>query len=809
MKVEGSYGNVISMIEDKKNNIWYKTLSSGIFKYNPHNKSLVHFNKSKGIPTELGNELNVVNNQLLITTQQGIYRYQEQTDSFTPFSLFGNDTSRNKEWFHLIVEDTQGNLWVTQGNDKQTILYKVEEGGGYTPYQTPFLPIAEQVIQSIYFDIGDIVYLGGPDGLIEYNPHIEELYHFETNAHISEVVMNYDSLIYGGEWMFDLNNDNDEYGQEWILSHRNNTLNFEYSLPVYHALGENTFQFYLEGFENDWSDWTTDTDKEYTNISAGDYIFHVRGKNIYGQISGEDSFVFTILTPWYLTFWAIILDIIILSVLVYLIVRWRSRRLIREKNILESKIEERTAEVVKQKDEIEKQSVELSAKNEELEKINIVVKSINSEIQISRLMQSLLEKTRMIKTAERSTVLVWDKQTKNYKFKASVGWNIKDIGKLSLTQPQAKARYLKGAEEVYEDIYLKSGFTPVKDLDELNKLKSPRSILVLVIKVENKIDGFLILENMSRENAFGDQELSFVRNLKEHIVSAFIKSKILEDLQETLSNLKETQMQLVQSEKLASLGQLTAGIAHEIQNPLNFVNNFAVLSEEMVEELKGITESIKDTLDEDTYEDILDIANTVESNVKKINEHGQRAESIVKGMLQHSRGKSGEFAETDINKLVQEYVNLAYHGMRAKDKSFNVKFNPDYNPNTGSAFVVPQDFSRAILNIVNNACYAVHEKSKKLQEGYHPEIDVTTKRQDGNIIIRIKDNGTGIPDNIIDRIFNPFFTTKPTGKGTGLGLSMTNDIITQIHKGKLEVQSESGKYTEFTIIIPVNAQSKE
>jgi signal transduction histidine kinase len=192
----------------------------------------------------------------------------------------------------------------------------------------------------------------------------------------------------------------------------------------------------------------------------------------------------------------------------------------------------------------------------------------------------------------------------------------------------------------------------------------------------------------------------------------------------------------------------------------------------------------------------------IRSNVQKINEHGKRAASIVKGMLQHSRGKSGEFESTDINNLVTEYVNLAYHGMRAKDKSFNTALRTQLDPATGKAMVVPQDLSRVILNIVNNSCYAVDEKSKKGIPGYAPEVLTTTRRIGDRIEIRIRDNGTGMPREVIEKIFNPFFTTKPTGKGTGLGLSMSFDIITQIHKGKLEVQSSEGESTEFIITIP-------
>jgi len=408
----------------------------------------------------------------------------------------------------------------------------------------------------------------------------------------------------------------------------------------------------------------------------------------------------------------------------------------------------------------------------------------------------------MIKSVDKSTALVYDNSLNAFKFKASFGWDVNKLEPVNLSLAQAEKRYLKNAEEIFEDIFLKTDFSALDDIPVLNQLGLPKSMLVLVIKVENRVEAFLILENMNRPNAFENKDLSFIRNSKEHIISAFIKTRILEDLQQTLQNLKETQDQLIQSEKLASLGALTAGIAHEIQNPLNFVNNFSSLSGELASELEAFIGEIKDQIPAGKYEDAAEVIGMIRGNVLKINEHGKRAESIVKGMLQHSRGRSSEFEEVDINTMVAEYVNLAYHGMRAKDKSFNTSIKTQLDPAVGKARIVPQDLSRVILNIVNNSCYALDEKTKKHIPGFAPEVVISTAKINDKIEIRIKDNGTGIPEPVIEKIFNPFFTTKPTGKGTGLGLSMSFDIVTQIHKGKLEVKSKEGEFTEFIITIP-------
>ncbi len=278
--------------------------------------------------------------------------------------------------------------------------------------------------------------------------------------------------------------------------------------------------------------------------------------------------------------------------------------------------------------------------------------------------------------------------------------------------------------------------------------------------------------------------------------AALTKQK--EELEQTLLELKATQKQLIQSEKMASLGELTAGIAHEIQNPLNFVNNFSEVNKELLIELKD--EIKKGNLDE-----VNAIANDVISNEEKINHHGKRADAIVKGMLQHSRSSSGVKESTNINALADEYLRLAYHGLRAKDKSFNATMKTDYDKSIGNINIIPQDMGRVILNLITNAFYAVTEKKKTSQGAapYEPTVTVSTKKTGDKVYIRVQDNGNGVPQKVIDKIFQPFFTTKPTGEGTGLGLSMSYDIVTKAHSGELKVETKDGEGAAFSIIIPL------
>ena len=276
------------------------------------------------------------------------------------------------------------------------------------------------------------------------------------------------------------------------------------------------------------------------------------------------------------------------------------------------------------------------------------------------------------------------------------------------------------------------------------------------------------------------------------LASAFIK--MAQELKNAENERKAAEKQLIQSEKMASLGQMTAGIAHEIKNPLNFVNNFSALSVELLEELEESTDE----------EDKIEIMESLKSNLKKITAHGKRADSIVATMLQHSRGTVGAKVPTDINQLCTEFTDLAFHGIRANSRDFNCIITKNYDESLPLVNAIPQDLSRVILNLLNNGFYAVADRAKKLElTDYKPEVCVSTERKEGSVFIHVRDNGSGIPSAIKEKIFEPFFTTKPTGEGTGLGLSLSYDIVTKEHQGMMSVESEEGSFTQFTILLPI------
>ena len=329
-----------------------------------------------------------------------------------------------------------------------------------------------------------------------------------------------------------------------------------------------------------------------------------------------------------------------------------------------------------------------------------------------------------------------------------------------------------------------------------------RAVLVAPLLREGTAIGAISLRRVET-GAFTPQQIELLETFAAQAVIAVENVRLFTELRDSLERLKAAQANLVQSEKMASLGQLTAGIAHEIKNPLNFVNNFATLSVDLLDELKQVAGPALATLDKDKRAELDETMELLTGNLGKIAEHGKRADGIVRSMLSHSRGGSGDWAPSDINALVEEAMNLAYHGARAQDQSFNITLERDFHQDLAPIEVVPQDMMRVFLNLIGNGFYAANKRRMAGKEtGFRPTLKVTTRETGDGVEVRVRDNGTGIPPEIRDKLFQPFFTTKPTGEGTGLGLSISYDIVTQQHGGTIDVESEVGRFTEFTVRLP-------
>lgn len=340
----------------------------------------------------------------------------------------------------------------------------------------------------------------------------------------------------------------------------------------------------------------------------------------------------------------------------------------------------------------------------------------------------------------------------------------------------------------------------------ISDVAGARTIVVVPMLREDELIGTIAVYR-KEVRPFTDKQISVVENFTKQAVIAIENARLLNELRErtmelskSLDELRAAQGRLIQTEKLASLGQLTAGIAHEIKNPLNFVNNFSSISAELIDELNEVLQTA--SLDGKTKDEVAELTGILRGNLEKVVQHGKRADSIVRNMLLHSREGSGEHRSADINAIVEESLNLAYHGARAERPSFNVTLQRGLDPTAGMADVYPQEIARVFLNLISNGFYAALKRKDSAADGFEPTVSVTTKNLGGKVEIRIRDNGTGIPPDVKEKMFNPFFTTKPAGEGTGLGLSMSHDIVVKQHGGTIDVDTEPGVFTEFIITLP-------
>lgn len=605
----GSFFGVWTMAETNEGDIWAGTQSGYAYKITPvfDQNGNIDFVKSKivtfgGKGQEKAGDgvIYGVAGKIFALAENGFFSYSPNSGKFEVDDSFGEIEIdyASTDNFNL-KEDKFGRVWITIKN--RIRLATPIPNGGYKLEDDLFNGYPWEDITTIFPENIGTVWIGGGDGLVRMEIQSEKSVERSFKILLRQAITKRDTLRLVSR-------------ERLLLDFNNNSLRFMYAAPFYEQEERTLYQTFLEGFDPDWTDWGSNSYKEYTNLATGTYTFRVRAKNLYNNVSEEATFTFTILPPWYATWWAYLLYALLIGGIITAIVKWRSQKLKAENRILEERVNERTAA-----------------------------------------------------------------------------------------------------------------------------------------------------------------------------------------LEKSLADLKSTQSQLIQSEKMASLGELTAGIAHEIQNPLNFVNNFSEVSEELVVEMN-------EEIDRGNYDEVKAISEDLRENLNKIKFHGKRADGIVKSMLQHSRKDSGKKELTDINQVADEYLRLSYHGLRAKDKSFFADFHFEADPTLPRIEVIPQEIGRVLLNLINNAFYAASEKKKLLEESgnlgdFKPKVLVITRNLKDGITISIRDNGNGIPDDIKSKIFQPFFTTKPAGSGTGLGLSMSYDIITKGHQGRLEVESELGHYTEFTIFL--------
>jgi signal transduction histidine kinase len=463
--------------------------------------------------------------------------------------------------------------------------------------------------------------------------------------------------------------------------------------------------------------------------------------------------------------------------------------------------------------ELRQRTGELGRSVEELRALGEVSQAINSTLELELVLSTIVAKAVQLSETDAGAIYVFDTSQRRFQLRATYGMDREVIEALQgshigLDEPHIAAAFSQNDPMQFNDLQ-ENEPTPVNDII-LRAGYRARLLAPLVHGTE--VVGMLVVRRRV-PGAFSQSTINLMKTFASQSVLAIQNARLFKDVEartrelaNSLEDLRTAQDRLIQTQKLASLGQLTAGIAHEIKNPLNFVNNFSGVSAELIDELQEALGKVK--IDQQTRAEITELADTLRENLDKIVQHGKRADSIVKNMLLHSREGSGEHRPVDINALVDQAVNLAYHGARAEKQGFNITLERSFDPAAGEVDVFPQEITRVLLNLISNGFYAAAKrKAQASNYGYVPKLAAATKDLGDRVQISIRDNGTGIPPEVRDKIFNPFFTTKPAGEGTGLGLSLSHDIVVKQHSGSIEIDTQPGEFTEFKITIPRSAAS--
>lgn len=796
-RVPGIWEELRTAVELDDGRLWLGSISQGALRVSfptkvngqPDLKNPVieRYDTRHGLPR--GGVLTVsLRGRLNFVAQKGVFTFEERSKRFVTDPTFMVVSQLGSPDSHALVEAEDGRVWVCFG--REIAVGQPQPDGSFTWTTAPFMRFSDEIILTVYPDGNDVAWFGTATGAIR----------FETKRGASAAA-SYPALIRrisaGGHRL----PSTDPSKEPVDLPYGGAALRFEFGAPTFGREERTQFRTLLEGFESGWTDWTNDRSKEFTNLQPGDYRLRVQARSVNQQESTEAVFTFTVLSPWYRTWWAYLLGAVAAGLFAFGLVRIRTHQLHQRSRRLEEVVRERTAE-------LREKTVQLQSQKDDVEKLSRIGRDITATLSVENIIGIVYENVNRLLDASVFSIGLYNPDEGRLDFPSSREkgitlpphhYDLDDDNRLAVWCFTNQKEILIGDYETEYRKYIAETRPPVAGEDTC-------SILYLPLTYKGKSNGVITAQSFQK-NAYTEFHVNILRNLAVYTAIALDNADAYRRLNTLLDDLKSAQERLVTQSKLAALGSLTAGIAHEIKNPLNFVNNYAQLSAGLVREIRTLVWQ-SDGLKPETVQELADLLETLERNAGKINEHGKRADSIVRSMLQHSRGKAGERQMTDINFMIEEDLNLAYHGMRAQDSSFNIKIEKDLDPAVGKIDIVPQDISRALLNIITNACYETHRKKTAENGVYSPVLSVSTRRVDGQVEIRIRDNGNGIPESVRDRIFLPFFTTKPTGQGTGLGLSISHDIIVHGHGGQLLFKTEEGQYTEFIVHLPERASDQ-
>lgn len=711
---------------------------------------------------------------LWLATVSGLNRYDAQTGLVTHYM---EEDGLPNDVVYGILEDERGTLWVSTNSGISNFDPETETFRNYG--LDDGLMALEYNEKAFAEGAGGVMYFGSAKGVTAFSPE-----NLGTNPIPPQVALTRFRLFnkpvqIGPGSLLEQSLDKTD---EITLSHDQNEVTFEYTALHFENPEKNHYAYRLDGHDDDWIEAGNLRTASYTNLAPGTYMFRVKAANSDGVWNEEGASIrMRITPPWWRTMWAYMGFGLVFVGAVVGVDRTQRRHLARKEGE-RAKIREAQLRAEAQQ-----------RRRKDAENLSEIGKAITSTLSIREVIDTVYEHVNALMDASVFGIGLYNAERERLDF-----FGMKEKGETlprftnDLDDDSRPAVWCFKNQEPFVvgdyaseyQRYLPGRKAPLHGDD-------PASIIYLPLVHKGRTVGVITTQSFEKD-AYSEYHISVLETLATYTAIALDNAESYRQLSAALEDLRTTQERLVQQEKLASLGALTAGIAHEIKNPLNFVTNFAGLCRELATELR----------EEKDPEEIEAILSDLIGNTAKIEEHGKRADSIVRSMMEHARGGSGEKETVDLNALVDEHADLAYHGKRAQVPDFSVGFERDFDETVGSAEVAPQDFGRVVLNLIGNAFDAVREKAEQAGDGYHPHVMVSTRRVNGQAQIHVSDNGAGIPEDIRQRIFEPFFTTKPSGSGTGLGLSLSHDIIAHGHGGSLTVESEEGEGTTFIISVP-------
>jgi ligand-binding sensor domain-containing protein/signal transduction histidine kinase len=839
---QGLTNNTINTLyQDAAGNLWLGT-NGGVSRFN--GKCFINFSTAQGLVNNLVN--NIIGDRegnIWIGTQAGLSRISaKELDKLKAYKSTSKEASRIKidnfttaqgladDMVYASMEDKKGNIFIGTNLGYTVIpaafssLPFSQVGNKLEYYNRPNgYPVKDLNSNAMYCDSLGVMWGGTSAALIrfDYNslqkssvqPALilqrvkvngENVCWFDLQSHgklnngeDSAKAMFQESMAYGkmlpqpdrdsvekrfGNIEFDSISGFNliPYGLE--LPHYNNQVTIEFNAVETSKPQQVEYQYILEGYDKDWSPATRNTSATFGNMYEGTYTFKVKERLANGPWSEPVTYTFKVLPPWYRTWWAYSLYVIAFGLLAFGFIRMQRSRVIAKE---------------RQRSAFREAQLKAEAENEQRRNIELISemgKDITASLSIEHIIDTVYAHVNKLMDASVFGIGLYNKDKQQLEFPAT-----REKGETlhaysyQLDDTTRPANWcFNNKKEIFINDFEKEHQAYVSDIPPAVAGENSESVIYLPLINKDKSIGVITAQSFSK-NAYNEYHLNVLRSLATYTAVAL-------DNADAYRNLQITQAQLVQSEKMASLGELTAGIAHEIQNPLNFVNNFSEINIELIEEMRAAIES-------GNYNEAGKLSKNIEDNEEKINHHGKRADGIVKAMLQHSRSSIGVKEPVDINQLADEYLRLSFHGLKAKDKSFNAEMRTDFDASAGKVNIISQEIGRVLLNLYNNAFYAATERKSHANAGFKPTVSVSTRRvfsesrNRDEVVIAVKDNGNGIPEKVRSKIFQPFFTTKPTGIGTGLGLSLSYDVI-KTHGGEINVETREGEGTEFIIHLP-------